>query len=110
MYQDEHEEVIHDTLEAEEKALEDKADEILSEHLLVKHLRNIVKQEISKRFDEQPTSYNSFKEEEMKTLIDRRLEWFLESDDFRDKVKEEIDNYIDDCYVDISTTAYITKG
>lgn len=108
MYEDEVEEVIHDSLELQ-STLEDRADEILSGNLLVKHLRDIVQQEISKRFDEQPTSYNSFKEEEMQTLINRRIEWFLESDDFRDKVKEEMDDYIDGCYVDISTTAYISR-
>jgi hypothetical protein len=105
MYQDEHEEVIHDTLEAEEKALEDKADEILSEHLLVKHLRNIVKQEIAKKFDDGPGVNNDIEE-----LINNKLERFVESDDFKYSVKEEMDNYIDDCYVEVDTTAYITKG
>jgi len=100
MYQDEHEEVIHDTLN----------ETPLTDRLLLKHLRALVQEEISKRFDEQPTSYNSFKEEEMENLVNRRLDWLLESDDFKDKLKEEMDNYIDDCYVEVDTTAYITKG
>ena len=105
MYQDEHEEVIHDTLEAEEKALEDQADEILSEHLLVKHLRAMIKQEVDKKFDNGPGVNDSIEE-----LIHKKLDWFVESNDFKDNVKIEIDNYIDDCYVEVDTTAYITKG
>ena len=98
MYQDEHEEVIHDTLE-------DKADEILSEHLLVKHLRTMINQEIDKRFDNGPGVNDDIEE-----LINNKLDAFVESIDFRENVRIEMDNYIDDCYVDISTTAYITKG
>jgi len=101
MYQDEVEEVIHDTLE-------DKADEILSEHLLVKHLRAMIKQEIAKRFDEQPTSYNSFKAEEMETLVENMLDKFLESDSFESKVIYIVQNVLDGCHVEVSDTAYIT--
>jgi len=105
MYEDEKEEVIYDTLEAEEKALEDKADEILSEHLLVKHLRAMINQEIDKRFDNGPGVNDDIEE-----LINKKLDDFVESIDFRDSVKIEMDNYIDDCYVEVDTTAYITKG
>jgi len=108
MYQDEVEEVIHDTLEAEEKALEDKADEILSEHLLVKHLRAMIKQEVDKKFDEQPTSYNSFKKEEMETLVENILDNFLESDRFESKVIYIVQNVLDGCHVEVSDTAYIS--
>ena len=105
MYEDEKEEVIYDTLEAEEKALEDQADEILSEHLLVKYLRAIIKQEIDKKFNDGPGV-----NDDIEKLINNKLDAFVESIDFRENVRIEMDNYIDDCYVDISTTAYITKG
>jgi len=101
MYQDEHEEVIHDTLE-------DKADEILSEHLLVKHLRAMIKQEVDKKFDEQPTSYNSFKKEEMEELINNKLENFLEDSDLREKIIDEVKGLLDDSFVEVNTTSYIT--
>ena len=101
MYQDEHEEVIHDTLE-------DKADEILSEHLLVKHLRTMINQEIDKRFDEQPTSYNSFKKEEMEALVEKMLDNFLESDSFERKVIYIVENVLDGCNVEVNTTSYIS--
>ena len=102
MYQDEVEEVIHDTLEDEKKA------EAYSDSILVKHLRAIVQQEISKRFDKQPTSYNSFKEEEMETLVENMLDNFLESDRFESKVIYIVQNVLDGCHVDFSDTAYIT--
>lgn len=104
MYQDEHEEVIHDTLEAEEKALEDKADEILSEHLLVKHLRNIVQQEIAKKFDDGPGVNNDIEE-----LINNKLGDFLEDYKLEDKIREECQSMLDDCHVEINTTAYISN-
>lgn len=104
MYQDEHEEVIHDTLEAEEKALEDKADEILSEHLLVKHLRAIVQQEIAKKFDNGPGVNNDIEE-----LINNKLGDFLEDYRLEDKIKEECQSMLDDAYVEINTTAYISN-
>ena len=104
MYQDEHEEVIHDTLEAEEKALEDKADEILSEHLLVKHLRNIVQQEITKKFDDGPGVNNDIEE-----LINNKLEDFLEGYTLEEKIKEVCQSMLDDAYVEINTTAYISN-
>ena len=103
MYQDEHEEVIYDTLEAEEKALEDKADEILSEHLLVKHLRNIIKQEVDKKFDNGPGVNNDIEE-----LIDNKLRDFLEDSKLEDKIIDEVKGVLDDCHVEISETAYIT--
>ena len=102
MYQDEVEEVIHDTLEAEEKA------EAYSDSILVKHLRIIVQQEISKRFDEQPTSYNSFKEQEMEALVVNMLDKFIESDRFESMVMDIVKSVLDDCYVEISETAYIS--
>ena len=104
MYQDEHEEVIHDTLEAEEKALEDKADEILSEHLLVKHLRAIVQQEIAKKFDDGPGVSNDIEE-----LINNKLGDFLEDYRLEDKIKDECQSMLDDAYVEINTTAYISN-
>ena len=85
MYQDEHEEVIHDTLEAEEKALEDKADEILSEHLLVKHLRNIIKQEVDKKFDNGPGVNNDIEE-----LINNKLGDFLEITNLKIRLKKNV--------------------
>ena len=103
MYEDEKEEVIHDTLEAEEKALEDKADEILSEHLLVKHLRNIIKQEVDKKFDNGPGVNNDIEE-----LIDNKLRDFLEDSKLEDKIIDEVKGVLDDCHVEISETAYIT--
>jgi len=102
MYQDEVEEVIHDTLEDEKKA------EAYSDSILVKHLRAIVQQEISKRFDEQPTSYNSFKAEEMEALVVNMLDKFIESNRFESMVIDIVKNVLDDSYIDISTTAYIT--
>ena len=104
MYQDEHEEVIHDTLEAEEKALEDKADEILSEHLLVKHLRIIVQQEIAKKFDDGPGVNNDIEE-----LFNNKLGDFLEDYRLEDKIKDECQSMLDDAYVEINTTAYISN-
>ena len=104
MYQDEHEEVIHDTLEAEEKALEDKADEILSEHLLVKHLRAMIKQEVDKKFDNGPGVNNDIEE-----LINNKLGDFLEDYRLEDKIKEECQSMLDDAYVEINTTAYISN-
>jgi len=104
MYQDEHEEVIHDTLEAEEKALEDKADEILSEHLLVKHLRAMIKQEVDKKFDNGPGVNNDIEE-----LIKNKLGDFLEDYPLEDKIKEICQSMLDDCYVEINTTGYISN-
>jgi len=98
MYQDEKEEVIHDTLEVSQ----------LTERLLVKHLRALVQEEIDKRFDEQPTSYNSFKAEEMEKLVENMLDKFLESDSFESKVIYIVQNVLDGCHVDFSDTAYIT--
>ena len=97
MYQDEHEEVIHDTLE-------DKADEILSEHLLVKHLRIIVQQEIAKKFDDRPGVNNDIEE-----LIKNKLGDFLEDYPLEDKIKEICQSMLDDCYVEINTTGYISN-
>ena len=104
MYEDEVEEVIHDSLELQ-STLEDRGKEILSGNLLVKHLRAIIKQEIDKKFNDGPSVNDDIEE-----LINNKLDAFVESIDFRENVRIEMDNYIDDCYVDISTTAYITKG
>ena len=98
MYQDEKEEVIHDTLEVSQ----------LTERLLVKHLRALVQEEIDKRFDEQPTSYNSFKAEEMEKLIDNKLENFLEDSDLREKIIDEVKGLLDDSFVEVNTTSYIS--
>ena len=106
MYQDEHEEVIHDTLNDKERLTFQEKRE--TDHLLVKHLRYLVQEEIDKRFDEQPTSYNSFKKEEMETLIENMLDRFLESNRFESMVIDIVKNVLDDSYIDISTTAYIT--
>jgi len=102
MYEDEKEEVIHDTLEAEDKA------EAYSDSILIKHLRLIVQQEISKKFDKQPTSYNSFKEQEMEALVVNMLDKFIENNRFESMVIDIVKNVLDDSYIDISTTAYIT--
>jgi len=106
MYQDEKEEVIHDTLENKERlTFQEKRQ---TDHLLTKHLRYLVQEEIDKRFDEQPTSYNSFKKEEMETLVENMLDRFLESDSFESKVIYIVQNVLDGCHVEVSDTAYIS--
>jgi len=106
MYQDEHEEVIHDTLNDKESlTFQEKRQ---TDHLLTKHLRYLVQEEIDKRFDEQPTSYNSFKEQEMEALVVNMLDKFIESNRFESMVIDIVKNVLDDSYIDISTTAYIT--
>ena len=106
MYQDEHEEVIHDTLnEKESLTFQEKRQ---TDHLLTKHLRYLVQEEIDKRFDEQPTSYNSFKAEEMEKLVEDMLDKFLESDSFESKVIYIVQNVLDGCHVEVSDTAYIS--
>ena len=104
MYEDEKEEVIHDTLES----AKDVDASLITEHLLVRYLRAFVQEEIAKKFDEQPTSYNSFKKEEMETLVENMLDRFLESNRFESMVIDIVKNVLDDSYIDISTTAYIT--
>ena len=106
MYQDEKEEVIHDTLNDKERLTFQEKRE--TDHLLTKHLRYLVQEEIDKRFDEQPTSYNSFKKEEMETLVENMLDNFLESDRFESKVIYIVQNVLDGCHVEVSDTAYIT--
>ena len=106
MYQDEVEEVIHDTLNEKERLTFQEKRE--TDHLLTKHLRYLVQEEIDKRFDEQPTSYNSFKKEEMETLVENILDNFLESDRFESKVIYIVQNVLDSCHVEVSDTAYIT--
>ena len=106
MYEDEKEEVIHDTLNDKERLTFQEKRE--TDHLLTKHLRYLVQEEIDKRFDEQPTSYNSFKKEEMETLVENILDNFLESDRFESKVIYIVQNVLDGCHVDFSDTAYIT--
>ena len=107
MYEDEKEEVIHDTLENKESlTFKEKRQ---TDYLLVKHLRALVQEEIAKRFDEQPTSYNSFKKEEIEELIDNKLGDFLEDYKLEDKIKEECQSMLDDAYVEINTTAYISN-
>jgi len=103
MYEDEKEEVIHDTLDNNSliKAID-------TNDKIVKHLRVLAQQEIASKFDEQPTSYNSFKAEEMEALVVKMLDKFLESDDFESKVIYIVQNVLDGCHVDISDTAYIT--
>ena len=106
MYQDEVEEVIHDTLNEKERLTFQEKRE--TEHLLTKHLRYLVQEEIDKRFNEQPTSYNSFKKEEMEELINNKLENFLEDSDLREKIIDEVKGLLDDSFVEVNTTSYIT--
>jgi len=106
MYEDEKEEVIHDTLNDKERLTFQEKRE--TDHLLTKHLRYLVQEEIDKRFDEQPTSYNSFKKEEMEALVEKMLDNFLESDSFERKVIYIVENVLDGCNVEVNTTSYIS--
>ena len=101
MYEDEKEEVIHDTLANKESETFEPLKQ--TDYLLVKHLRAIVQEEIAKRFDDGPGVDNDIEE-----LINDKLDKFLDSHRLEERVQDITKNVLDDCYVETNTTSYIT--
>ena len=101
MYEDEKEEVIHDTLN--DKVSQPFKERNQPDRLLVKHLRAVVQEEIAKKFDDGPGVNDDIEE-----LINNMLDRFLESNRFENMVIDIVKNVLDDSFVEVNTTSYIT--